>query len=256
MFVALTRLARALGFGLAERVAPDRESSDALAGFAHEIRQPLAVLATALHMIRHAPDEASRERACRVLERQSALLARLVDDLLEANVRRRLAVTALRKQPLDLCSLVEETTEAVRLQASKKLQQLDTMLPPSPVWVEADPVRLQQVLSNLLVNAVTYTDSGGRVWVNLTCGGGEAVLSVRDTGRGIAPDFLPRVFDTFAKGDDSLGQGLGLAVSRRLVELHGGTIRASSPGPGAGSEFIVSIPAHPDPPALAASSGG
>jgi signal transduction histidine kinase len=110
-------------------------------------------------------------------------------------------------------------------------------------------VRLQQVLSNLLVNAVTYTDSGGRVWVDLTCRGGKAVVTVRDTGRGIAADFLPRVFDTFTKGDDSQGQGLGLAVSRRLVELHGGTICASSPGPGAGSEFIVSIPARPDPPA-------
>jgi signal transduction histidine kinase len=255
MFLALRRLARAVGFGSPgppTPVAPDRESTEALASFAHEIRQPLAVLPMALHMIRHAPDEAGRERACRVLERQTALLSRLVDDLLEANVR-RLAVMALRKQPLDLCSLVEETTEAVRLQASQKLQHMDTVLPPSPVWIEADPVRLQQVLSNLLVNAVTYTDSGGRVCVNLTCGGGEAVLSIRDTGRGIAPDFLPRVFDTFAKGDDSSGQGLGLAVSRRLVELHGGTIRASSPGPGAGSEFIVSIPTHLDPSTLAAS---
>ena len=122
-------------------------------------------------------------------------------------------------------------------------------VPTEPVWIHADSGRLQQVVSNLLVNAVTYTDGGGRLWVDLTCEERDAVLTVGDTGRGIASDLLPRIFEPFTKGDvtSEQGLGIGLAIARQLVALHGGTIHASSAGPGKGSEFVVTLPTGAPP---------
>src|SRR5262249_23904523 len=170
----------------------------------------------------------------------------LFDDLLEES-RLQLGRTTLRVEKVDFRSVVAEITDSIRPQAVAKYQDLVTLLPENPVWIDGDPVRLQQVVSNLLVNAIRYTDRGGQVSVHLSYSPGGAVLTVSDNGRGIRPDVLPHIFEPFMRGDDGSEQGLGigLAIARQLVELHGGTIYASSTGLGNGSEFVVALPAHP-----------
>jgi signal transduction histidine kinase len=170
-------------------------------------------------------------------------LVRLFDDLLEAS-RLRLGTTSLRVERVDLRRLVVEVTESVRPQATGKRQCLAAHMPDDPAWMEGDPVRLQQVVSNLLVNGIRYTGAGGCVSVYLGHGQRTAVLTVSDTGRGISADALPRIFEPFTRGEGAPEQGLGvgLTIARQLVELHGGTISASSEGPGQGSQFVVTLP--------------
>jgi two-component system CheB/CheR fusion protein len=150
----------------------------------------------------------------------------------------------LRIERIDLGRLVEDLTESVRPQAAEKHQHLATQLPPDPIWVECDPIRLQQVVSNLLVNGIRYTGPGGYVFVELEIRSGDVVVTISDTGQGISADVLPRIFDPFTRGDDAsdAGLGVGLTIARQLVELHGGTISASSAGPGLGSAFVVTLP--------------
>jgi signal transduction histidine kinase len=181
-----------------------------------------------------------------ILERQFVRLSRLFDDLLEAS-RAHLGKTALRVEQLDLRGLVEEVSESVRPQVAEKHQRLVTHLPDKAVWIEGDPMRLQQVVSNLLVNGVKYTDPGGRVSIALALRPEDVVLTVCDTGRGISAEVLPHIFEPFTRGDGASeeGLGVGLAIARQLVELHGRTICASSAGNGAGSEFVVTLPARP-----------
>jgi signal transduction histidine kinase len=249
MFALWKRLSRVCGRGAprvrVENPGVDLRSIEVLAYVAHEARQPLSTARAAFEVIRKSPDEKRRERAYFVLDRQLVRLAALLDDLLEAS-RLRLGKTILQVEELDLRRLVAEAAESVELQVAEKHQRLETHLPSESVWVEADSARLQQVVSNLLVNGVQYTDPGGRLWVDLTRGAEDAVLTVGDTGRGITADFLPHIFEPFVRSDASSepGLGIGLAIARQLVELHGGTIRASSAGPGNGSEFVVTLPAH------------
>jgi signal transduction histidine kinase len=221
----------------------DRRSVELLARFAHEARQPLSAARAAFDLIRHSPDAAQRERACIVIDRQLVRLARLLDDLLETS-RLRLENMLLRAERIDLRGLVEEAVEAVRPNALEKDQQLVARLPDQPVWMDGDPGRLQQVLSNLLVNGIKYTGRNGCVSVDLTVGPQAAVLTVSDTGRGMSADILLCIFEPFTRGDDAQGAGLGvgLAIARQWVEVHGGTICASSAGPGRGSEFVVTLP--------------
>jgi signal transduction histidine kinase len=149
-------------------------------------------------------------------------------------------------EQIDLCQLVEEVVEAIQPHASAKHQQFTTSLPEQALWTDGDAARLQQVVSNLADNAIKYTSPKGCVSVALSHGSGAAVLTVSDTGRGINADLLPHIFEPFIRGDYTQGEGLGigLAIARQLVELHGGTIGASSPGLGRGSEFVVTLPAR------------
>jgi signal transduction histidine kinase len=240
------RLARALGLtpSAADAETPfDRQSAEVLARIAHELRQPLAAARTAFGLIRVCPDDSRRERACVILDRQFARLAQLFDDLLETS-RLRATSTILRIERIDLRRVVEEMADAVRADTVEKQQHLTVELPDSPIWMEGDVTRLQQVVSNLLVNGIKFTDPGGRVSIHLECTAADAVLTVHDTGRGIKPDLLPHIFEPFIKDEASAedGLGVGLAITRQLVELHRGTVSASSAGPGNGSEFVVTLP--------------
>ena len=220
----------------------ERTAADVLARVAHEMLQPLAAAMSALRLLRECPDEPIGQRAGVMLEQQFQRLSRFIDNLLEAS-RLRYGTTTLRVERVDVRGLVDERVEAVRSKASIKRQRLETRLPPEPLWVDADATRLQEVVSNLLVNAVAYTGEGGSVSVTVTHGSGEVVVAVRDTGRGIPADLLPYVFEMFAKGHGAPNHmGLGLAIAKHLVELHGGTIRAASRGPGHGSKFVVRLP--------------
>ena len=220
----------------------ERTAADVLAHVAHEMLQPLTAAMSALQLLRDCPDEPIGQRAGVMLEQQFQRLSRFIDNLLEAS-RLRYGTTTLRVERVDVRGLVDERVEAVRSKASIKRQRLETRLPPEPLWVDADATRLQEVVSNLLVNAVAYTGEGGSVSVTVTHGSGEVVVAVRDTGQGIPADLLPYVFEMFAKGHDAPNHmGLGLAIAKHLVELHGGTIRAASRGPGHGSKFVVRLP--------------
>src|SRR5262249_45400958 len=155
----------------------------------------------------------------------------------------------------DLAPVVERTVEATRPLIEDRQQTLTVDLPPEPVRLEADPTRLEQVLANLLNNAAKYTDHGGHVWLSARQEGGELVLRVRDTGVGIVPDMLARIFEPFMQADRVLhqsqgGLGIGLTLVRRLVEMHGGSVTAHSDGPGKGSEFVVRLPALSPKPSI------
>ncbi len=146
---------------------------------------------------------------------------------------------------------MERAVETVRPLIDQRRHELTVSLPPQPIWLHADAARLEQVVVNLLTNAAKYTDEGGHIWLTVQQEGDEAVLRVRDTGVGIAPELLPRIFDLFTQAERSLdrsqgGLGIGLALVQRLVEMHGGTVAASS-ALGQGSEFVVRLPVVPPP---------
>lgn len=215
-----------------------------LAMLGHELRNPLSAIMMALQVVEQRSPDGSRELG--IVARQSRQLARIVDDLLDV-ARVTSGKVALHRVLVDLTSLVTKAVEALQPQASKSGITLAWTVPPPGILVMGDPVRLEQVLANLVGNALKYTPSRGHVWVELQHAGAEAVLRVRDDGSGIAPDQLRRVFETFAQVETTLdrsrgGLGLGLTVARSLVAMHGGTIEAFSPGIGRGSEFVVRLP--------------
>jgi PAS domain S-box-containing protein len=234
----------------------DEEKDEFLAVLAHELRNPLAPVFYALKLLDEKPlDDPNRWYIRRIVDRQMRRLARLIDDLLDVS-RIRTGKVELRKARVDLSAVVGHAVEVARPLAEDRGHQLAVSLAPEPVWLEADPVRLEQVFTNLLSNAVKFTEDGGNISLSAERQGQEMVVRVRDTGVGIPPDLLPRIFDLFTQGDRSLdrvrdGLGIGLTLSRRLVELHGGTIEAYSDGVGRGSEFVVRLPAflyHTAPP--------
>ena len=200
----------------------------------------------ALHILRlHGPHDATIEQTRAILDRQVAHLARLVDDLLDVS-RIGSGKVELRKEPVDLCAAVPLALETARPLIEKRQHRLSVSLPPQPLWVEADPVRLGQILTNLLNNAAKYTDPGGSIGLKVRHEGDEAVLSVCDTGIGIAAEMQARIFDLYAQAERAVersqgGLGIGLSLVRGLVELHGGTIAVHSDGPGKGSEFVVRL---------------
>ena len=213
-----------------------------LALVAHELRQPLHASLAALRMMAARPSRESGEHARAVIERQVTQMTRLVEDLLDAarivrgHVRLNLTVT-------DLGATIERSADALRALMAERQHEFVVSVPDHPVLMHADPVRLEQVFTNLITNAAKYTDPGGRVHVTMTTDGRYASVTVTDTGRGIDPAVLPAIFALFARGAaDVRGFGVGLAVTRRLVELHGGTIQARSAGVGRGAEFRVSLP--------------
>jgi PAS domain S-box-containing protein len=247
------RLEQELRQRLADLAEADRQKNEFLAMLAHELRNPLAPMRNALHLMRMpGADDAMLTRARDVMERQMHQLVRLVDDLLDVSriIRGKIE---LRKEPVDLAVAVARAVETAHPVVEAQGHQLVVSAPERPVWVEGDLVRLSQVIANLLTNAAKYTDKAGRITVKLEGDGGEAVVRVRDTGVGIPPELQPRVFDLFVQGDRTLarsqgGLGIGLTLVKRLVEMHGGGIAVASAGMGQGSEFTVRLPALPDGP--------
>ncbi|MBV9125149.1 MAG: response regulator, partial [Planctomycetes bacterium] len=157
------------------------------------------------------------------------------------------------KEPVELAEVIARGTETAQPMIDARGQELLVTVPPQPVRLEADPTRLAQIISNLLHNAAKFSERAGRIWLTAEHQEGQAVLRVRDEGAGIRPELLPQIFDLFVQGDRSMertqgGLGIGLTVVRKLVELHGGTIRVHSEGPGRGSEFVIRLPALPDLP--------
>jgi signal transduction histidine kinase/ActR/RegA family two-component response regulator len=240
-----------------ELAAADRRKDQFLAMLAHELRNPLAPIRNAVELMRQAEVADPSFRSSReMVERQVKHLARLVDDLLDVSRITRGSIR-LRKEATDLGTLAERAVEATRPLIESRGHELILQLPERQVRLEADPARLEQVISNLLNNAAKYTMPGGRIWLTAEAEGDQAVVRVRDTGIGVPPDVLGRVFEPFVQSDGSLarsegGLGIGLTLVRSLVEMHGGTVEAHSPGLGQGSEFVVRLPIRP--PALNAMS--
>jgi signal transduction histidine kinase len=225
-----------------------KPSLDELLGtLAHELRSPLATILTAVQMISHdcEIDQPAR-RALGIMERQSRQAMQIIEDLFDvcAGASGKLS---LRKETVDLADLVTAATETASHLIAERRHRLTVSLPPEPVYLEADPLRLAQVLTNLLTNAAKFTDPGGQIRLTAEATADEIVLRVEDNGRGIAADLLPQLFELFYQIPDSAsrrtgGLGIGLALVRSLVELHGGTVEAFSDGPGTGSEFVVCLP--------------
>ena len=232
---------------ITERKRADSAKDEFLAMLAHELRNPLAPIRNAVHVLHlKSPPLPEVTRMLDVIDRQMAHMTRLVDDLLDVSRISRDKIT-LRKVRISLTEVVNAALETNAPMLAASGQAFSVAMPDPTIHVDADPTRLAQVISNLLHNAAKYTDAAGRIWLTVARQGGEAVITVRDTGIGIAPEMLPMVFDMFIQADRSIershgGLGVGLSVARRLVELHGGSIRADSDGPGKGSAFTVRIP--------------
>jgi CheY-like chemotaxis protein len=181
-----------------------------------------------------------------LIDRQAQQMTRLVDDLLDVSRITRGKIE-LRKQRVPLAAVLCSAVEASRPLVEKWGHELTVTVPPEPVYLEADPTRLAQVLLNLLNNAAKYTEQGGRIWLTAEQDGRQVVIRVKDTGVGIPAEMLPRIFEMFVQVDHSLersqgGLGLGLTLVHRLVQMHGGSVEAYSDGPGRGSEFVVRLP--------------
>lgn len=224
-----------------------RLKDEFLATLSHELRTPLnAILGWARVLVRKKEDGPLRDRGMEAIERNAVAQARLIDDLLDMN-RIVSGKVRLDLQPVDLCAVVEMALDAVRPSAEGKEIRVQAQLDPLAGTVSGDPNRLQQVIWNLLTNAVKFTPRGGRVDVRLRVVGEHLELDVRDSGIGIARDFLPLVFDRFRQADSSItrsqgGLGLGLSIVKQLVELHGGSVAVSSAGTDKGSTFTVVLP--------------
>jgi signal transduction histidine kinase len=225
-----------------------RRKDEFLAILSHELRNPLSPLIMAAELLRRQQlGDTERKWAEGMIERQVRTITRLVDDLLDISRISRGKVT-LRKESMDLSLAIGRAVETTRPLFEEHRQQLDISLPNDPIRINGDPVRIEQVMVNLLTNAAKYTQAGGRIWVSVKAEGEEAAISVRDSGIGIPADMLGRIFELFTQVDSSTnrpsqwGLGVGLALVRGFVELHGGTIEAKSAGPGGGSEFLVRLP--------------
>jgi signal transduction histidine kinase/ActR/RegA family two-component response regulator len=233
----------------AKLLEQDQRKDEFLATLAHELRNPLAPIRFALEALRDDAPRATAARAREVIDRQVGQLVRLVDDLLDVS---RITANKIQLQPesLDLAPLMATAVESITALAAAAGQTVDVQLPSAPVRVNGDGTRLVQVFANVLNNAVKFTPPGGRVWFTAEERSGTAIVRIRDTGAGIAPDVLPRVFDMFHQAEPVLerstsGLGIGLTLARRLVELHGGQITVSSPGTGQGTEVEIHLPTTP-----------
>ncbi|MDZ8108616.1 MAG: response regulator [Nostoc sp. DedQUE12a] len=230
----------------AEAEAANRIKDEFLAVLSHELRSPLnPILGWAKLLQSRKFNETALQKALSTIERNAKLQAQLIEDLLDVS-RILQGKLNLKMVSVDLASTIEAAMETVRLAAEAKTIHIETMLDPA-VGILGDPARLQQVVWNLLSNAVKFTATGGRVNVQLERMDGHAQITVSDTGKGIRADFLPHVFDYFCQGDNTTtrkfgGLGLGLAIARHLVEMHGGSIWVQSPGEEQGATFTVRLP--------------
>jgi PAS domain S-box-containing protein len=225
----------------------DRRKDEFLGMLSHELRNPLAPIRNALYILdRAAPGGEQARRAREVANRQVTHMTRLVDDLLDVTRIARGKIE-LRRAEVDVAALARRTSEDHRAIMADRRLELDVRVPPGPVLVDADPTRIAQVLGNLLHNAGKFTPPGGRVTLAVGVEDRRAVIRVRDTGPGIAPDVLPTIFEPFTQAKQTLarsegGLGLGLALVKGIVDMHGGDVRASSAGEGHGTEFVVTLP--------------
>jgi two-component system, chemotaxis family, CheB/CheR fusion protein len=218
-----------------------------LAMLSHELRNPLGAISSAATVLeRESASETERRKATQVIQRQAGQMGCLLDDLLEVS-RITQNKILLHNELVRLDPLLDEAEQVIRPALEKGQLTLDVQKDDGPLFIAGDPTRLQQMVVNLLMNAVKYTPAGGHVWMELCQQEGEAVLRIRDTGVGIRPDMLEKVFDLFIQADDTLvrsrgGIGVGLTLVRRIAELHGGSVQAKSDGAGQGSEFTVRLP--------------
>jgi two-component system CheB/CheR fusion protein len=225
----------------------DRRKDEFLAMLAHELRNPLAPILNAVHAMRMSGNDVAILGSMRdLVEQQVRHLARLVDDLLDVSRVSRGKIQ-LRKENLELAPVVQQALDAARPMIDAREHHLLVELGPDPVWLEADPTRLRQILTNLLDNAAKYTEPGGRIAVTVQSTPNEVVMTVSDSGIGISPEMLPRIFDMFTQADCSLdrsqgGLGIGLTLVKSLVTMHGGSVDAKSAGLGKGCEIVVRLP--------------
>jgi PAS domain S-box-containing protein len=229
----------------------DQRKDEFLATLAHELRNPLAPISNAVHLMRRPDGRRVTDRLMGIVERQVHQIVKLVDDLLEISRITRGKIE-LDRQPVRLADAVQDAVETSRPLVERARHQLSVTLPDEALTLCADSVRLTQVLSNLINNAAKYTEAGGHIWLDAEREGDGVAIRVRDNGLGIQANQLPRVFDMFAQAQQpgeisgSDGLGIGLAIVRKLVEMHGGTVEAHSPGLRQGSEFVVRLPLVPE----------
>jgi signal transduction histidine kinase len=250
----LERANRSLQSEVAERARAeqalkeaDRHKDEFLAMLAHELRNPLAPILTAVQLMRMKPmPDPQLSRSRDVIERQLSHLTRLVDDLLDVARITRGRIN-LSPEPIELAALIARAVETVQPLIQERGHEFTSEIPAGTLRVNADPLRLTQALGNVLGNAAKYTERGGRITLTVCRQGTDVEIRVRDTGIGIPAEVLPRIFDLFTQLDRRSdhahsGLGIGLALVRRLLQMHDGTISAHSEGPGRGSEFVIRLP--------------
>ena len=232
-----------------ELTLANRRKDEFLAMLGHELRSPLAAIRNGIHLLsRQAQDTPAPQELKAMLERQVRRVTQLVDDLQDVS-RITQGCLYLQRERTDLRDVVNNAIQTLESDIQQRNHRLTTVLPDAPVWLQADPGRLEQVFVNLLANASKYTDTGGELTVVVHVRDGQGVVRVRDTGIGIAPQVLPQLFGLFRQADRAAprsrsGLGIGLALVRDLVELHGGSVTGASAGLGQGSEFTVCLPSE------------
>jgi len=251
--VRLLKESRAAAEALKEA---DQRKDEFLATLAHELRNPLAPIRNGLQILRMSPDGERAETVREMMDRQLTHMVRLIDDLLDVSRVSRGKIE-LRKERMMVQEAVRAAVEASNPLIDASSHRLVLAMPETPVWVEGDMTRLAQVVSNLVNNAAKYTPEGGDIRIAVTPRGKTVDIAVSDNGLGIEAAMLPRVFDLFTQVDQHLGHaqgglGIGLALVRKLVEMHGGAVRADSAGPGKGSTFTVTLPMALPPKSVAA----
>lgn len=230
-----------------ELLAAGRRKDEFLAALSHELRSPLASIWNALALLGNESGETlARQKAQALIERQVRRMTQLVDDLLDLSRITR-GQLRLRRERIDLSLAVRHAVATLEGSIDALGHRLTVVVPDDPVWLQGDPDRLEQVFVNLLANAAKYTDPGGEIFVGIEVQIDQALVRVRDSGIGMTPEGLLKIFELFRQADEAdmhsrSGLGIGLALVRNFVELHGGTVSAASAGLGHGSEFTVSLP--------------
>ena len=225
----------------------ERRKDEFIAVLAHELRNPLAAINMAAHLVQRTDSEKDRSWGLGVIGHQVKNLNRLIEDLLDVS-RISKGKIHLRKEAVDLASVIARAVESVTALVKEREHELTVSVPREPMVVEGDPTRLEQVFGNLLTNAAKYTEKGGRITVTAGAEGGDFIVRVRDTGEGISAEMLPGLFEMFTQVESSThhsrgGLGIGLSLAKTLVEMHGGSVQVASDGVGLGSEFSVRLPA-------------
>jgi signal transduction histidine kinase len=225
----------------------NRHKDEFLAILGHELRSPLTSINNGIHLLSlQTQDTPARQKTQAMIQRQVRRMTQLVHDLLDVS-RITHGSLHLQRERIDLRDVVSNAIEALEPNINERHHRLTTALPDAPVWLQADPCRLEQVFVNLIANASKYTDVGGELAVGVYARDGQAIVRVRDSGIGIAPEVLPHLFELFRQVDGAAprsqsGLGIGLALVRKLVESHGGSVTGASAGLGQGSEFTVRLP--------------
>ena len=231
-----------------ELAEANQRKDEFLAILAHELRNPLAPIVNGVKLLQlEGAISPNGQQTIDIMERQATQLTRLIDDLLDVS-RMTTGKINLRRERVELRNVINHAVETVQELVESRKQSLSVTIPEEAIWLDADPARLQQVFGNLLINAAKYTEPGGHIWLTARREGPKVIARVRDTGIGILPEMLPRIFLPFVQADRALdrsqgGLGIGLTVAKRLVEMHGGNIEAHSLGVGQGTEFVVCLPA-------------